>query len=1073
MRFAVLGLDELRHRLTVSDYIKIGGVRGLISRYIEREVRRVAGNKALALILFPLLERLVTPDGESTAPLSQDELLQLVVKHRVDNIVRLLRELEDRDIVRRVLDPDGTIFWRLDHDYLAAPVREISRRQLPEHWELKDRLQRFDAAPLWQKPVKLGNPLALLRFTRACLLKGLRFGPATSWFCYSLGAFFFSMAVLTYTALEVHSRIVERDLGRTLFSSFSSEQRGGTFPSEAKALLELSAAPLQTRREFLATSLESGENARRLINHQFALATALSQTHTIVANELYQEVIRPVFRNRESEPTAVVGSIGLLHFWGTADLLSVSETQELPITLVKRMSQEKDYGALFALNAELSELKDKIEPATAQQLATMASERMRQEKELALFGGPQQVLDAIKDKIDRPTAQQLATELVERITLEKNPYALHSLATGLAALKDKIDPAIPQMAATTMVGLMRQEKNADALRSLAAGLDALKDKIDFATAQTLATNLVDAMKQAKDAGPFQGLAQGLGALKDKIDLATAQSLATDLAQQMMQEQNLALFAGLTQGLRTLREKMNPATAKKLATNITERMGKEKDPLSLNTLADGLDLVKDNVEPLTEQSLATELAERMIQEKKLSARYNLAHAMRPLNVKLSPAIAERAVTTLLDRISNAEDSNTRASLSEELGSLESKVDPATAGRLMTRFAEGTSRGEDPTFLYWWFGVGPVNVDPTIRQILTIKLTKRIRQDKDLVSVLALVRLLGLLKDEIDPTIAQELATNVAERVMEDKDLAPLDGLTPALDVLKDKIDATTARKLAVSLAGRMGRETAPNNFRSLAVGLDALKDNIDPGIYQTTVTTIAERITHEERPSALQSLAVGLGALKDKIDRATAQKLATKVVEQMKQAEDSASIWALGEGLEVLKDKINPATAQTLATDLAERMKKEKDPSVLRSVAQGMEEFPSAGLSQEMLPDISEVFRLPEGPCAILQVFDRSTQMAEVPKQLKNPLCAENDWKRLALMASQISGRPIARMSKINDRESNIVVEFNKLSEYVWSDQHWYNQVELSSYELAASILFATALCCFAFGLVVASRTRSC
>jgi hypothetical protein len=167
MRFAVLGLEELRHNLTQPAYFRIGRVTGLISVYIEREVRRVAGDKSLAVALFFLLNQLVTPDGKSTVAISEEELLRPFPEGLRQRVIRALEELEQRDIVRRVLSPDGTVLWRLDHDYLAGPVREIARRQVPEQWELKERHQRYVASRSWQKPLRLAGPVTIARLTRA------------------------------------------------------------------------------------------------------------------------------------------------------------------------------------------------------------------------------------------------------------------------------------------------------------------------------------------------------------------------------------------------------------------------------------------------------------------------------------------------------------------------------------------------------------------------------------------------------------------------------------------------------------------------------------------------------------------------------------------------------------------------------------------------------------------------------------------------------------------------------------------------------------------------------------------
>ena len=297
MRFAVLGLDELRHTLTVSTYLRMGGVPGLISRYIEREVRRVAGDRAVVLALFPLLDRLVTLDGKATAPVPQDELLTSMADDHRNAVLAALGELKRRDIARPVLNQDGILLWRLDHDYLASPVREISRRQLPEQWELKDRLQRYDAAPAWQKPLKLADRVALLRLARTRLFKGLRFGRALSWLCFSLAALLLVLAGFTYAVFGGYKWFADKELGRSLFSNFTSStseysRAETTTEFEAKALLRLAASRFGARKAFLATGLETGENARRLDSHRFALAIALSQTNSPAANDLYQGVIK-------------------------------------------------------------------------------------------------------------------------------------------------------------------------------------------------------------------------------------------------------------------------------------------------------------------------------------------------------------------------------------------------------------------------------------------------------------------------------------------------------------------------------------------------------------------------------------------------------------------------------------------------------------------------------------------------------------------------------------------------------------------------------------------------------------
>jgi len=176
MRFAILGLEGLRDKLNPSTYLRAGGLDGLVSGHLEREVRRVSGDRRLATEILSVLDRLVSPDGKSTTPVAEAELLKPFTDQERPRIKQGLKDLERSDFVRHLSSPGGGDLWRLDHDYLAAPVRRIVRRQLPEQWEIKEAYVRFVAAPWWDKPLKLAPPIQLLRYVRARLFRGLRFG---------------------------------------------------------------------------------------------------------------------------------------------------------------------------------------------------------------------------------------------------------------------------------------------------------------------------------------------------------------------------------------------------------------------------------------------------------------------------------------------------------------------------------------------------------------------------------------------------------------------------------------------------------------------------------------------------------------------------------------------------------------------------------------------------------------------------------------------------------------------------------------------------------------------------------
>jgi hypothetical protein len=165
------------------------------------------------------------------------------------------------------------------------------------------------------------------------------------------------------------------------------------------------------------------------------------------------------------------------------------------------------------------------------------------------------------------------------------------------------------------------------------------------------------------------------------------------------------------------------------------------------------------------------------------------------------------------------------------------------------------------------------------------------------------------------------------------------------------------------------------------------------------------------------------------------------------------------------------TAQKLASTLVERMSQEQDTGTLIHLANTLSSFRSPAVPQKELQQIASVFQLPNAPCSVLLAFDYPSKQTELPKQLRNPLCREDDWKHLAVRAAQISGRPIAHEQK-GRYESEIVVDFPKLSNYVWMAQPWYNRYKLSVPVIASLVLLVGALVALLLGLLRSRDIRS-
>jgi hypothetical protein len=469
----------------------------------------------------------------------------------------------------------------------------------------------------------------------------------------------------------------------------------------------------------------------------------------------------------------------------------------------------------------------------------------------------------------------------------------------------------------------------------------------------------------------------------------------------------------------------------LASTLVERMSQPNDAYALSSL---LGALKDKIEPATAQKLASILVERMSEEKDAYALSSLADGLGALKDKASPQALQTAASILVERMGQAKDAVALSALAEGLGAIGDEIDPPTAQKLASTLVERISREKFASaFRAWADGLGALKEAP--------------------------------------PQTIQTAASTLVERMSQEKDTYTLRELAYGLGALKEA-PPQTIQTAASTLVERMSQEKSASALSSLAEGLGALKE-APPQTIQTAASTLVERMSQEKDASTLGFLAQGLGALGDKIEPQTVQTAASTLVERMSQEKSASALRSLADGLGALKDKIDPPSAQKLASTLVERMSQEKDASALCSLAEGLGALPSADLSPKELLKMSAAFQTPDAACSALLAFDRATQESELPKQLRNPLCQENDWKQLALRAAQLSGQPIAHERVVEgNTEKEIEVDFPKLSDYVWAGAPWYDRYEISLPEVAAIVLLIITAVVFIFGLVRSRHARS-
>jgi len=146
MHIAVSSLGVLP-QLTISEYRRRGGLRGLEATYIGYHVAEAARHSMLTeSSVRKLLIEMIDPVAKKTVPITSAQLVEKLADKRT-NVEAALTYLESRQILRsRVDDKTGSVVWLLYHDYLSGAVLELQRRLNQWQAYLRDSAASFRSA---------------------------------------------------------------------------------------------------------------------------------------------------------------------------------------------------------------------------------------------------------------------------------------------------------------------------------------------------------------------------------------------------------------------------------------------------------------------------------------------------------------------------------------------------------------------------------------------------------------------------------------------------------------------------------------------------------------------------------------------------------------------------------------------------------------------------------------------------------------------------------------------------------------------------------------------------------------
>jgi hypothetical protein len=979
---------------------------------------------------------MVTEDGKSSAPVLQTALLEYCPAESGHALISTLEELERRDIVRRVTQPGEELSWRLDHDYLAAPVRDIRRRQIPAESDLKSRYQKFQRATPWQKPFALAGPLLLVRLAYARWRRRVSFGEAQTWIWASAASWCLTLSLLFFSASISVERFRGEETARRLFDAVGTDR---TTEWGSKTFVELSQSSRSARREFLRLGLASEPTAERLAAHNFEIAIALSRIDRSEVSDFFHRELLPIFSSNAWSIKSLEEALALTRFWDTANL-GPSSTEAFASTLVGRMEKpETGELELSYLEAALNAVGGKIRSAEADELASKLVARIEKETDSGKLAHLAAGLGALGPCIQQSRGDELATKLVNSMESKQiGALQLHYLTSALSTLGDKIGPPEIDKAATVIVGRLEEEKNHDALRELAASLDSLSGRIQERKAEELASKLQARLNKETDPQSLYYLAWGLSALKNTVQPSEIDDAAETMVKNMEgKPEDGPTLSWLSAGLTKLKDKVQPQKATELANRLVALMEKTSDRDALGYLAASLNDLNQNIGTATADELASKLVAVLRKLKSNSQTLpELTKALNALCDKMSTLESDEAATMLVEHLEKETDWNSSQAVIVSLDKLKGRTSTTKSEELASRLVSRMRRKETDSTQLTHLAGGLSSLTEKIREPkaeeLASMLLTRIQGETDSSSQRELVGGLGTLKAKVQASKIDEAAAILVANMENEKASSyDLDRFARGLAALGDKVQPSKIDDAATVLVTRMAQKRADSSW-----GLSELTDGLHDlreGIQIPTADKLGSRLvgymanTTGTDVSDLTTLAASVDALKDKVQPSTIEAAATLLTADIESKDTKANdVDLLGAKLGDLKGKLRTPTIQELASKIVARMKnKETDYVVQSSLAYALDQLPFTSLTSNDIEALRPTLRAAEAPCNVILHVRAEDIREQLIDGIRNPNCTPKSWTALVVAFGNLTGRELTR--KVPSASSDQITNVNFLS----------------------------------------------
>jgi hypothetical protein len=578
MKLAFRSLVGLKS-LTPGEYRRNGSLRGLEARYIEDQVSEAAhhfevDSADLRLVLLSMVDRV----SETTVPVTRKIVLASATARggNGDKIEKALQHLEDKEIVRRRIDPaTRSVAWLLDHDYLCRGVLESDQRASPWQHVLNDAVDKFRAA---RGPFKrwkaLLPPWTQFRLLVERVRGRITYRQARGFASLSTAKIFINLPiVIVVAAFFAWAYLNTQEVSRQILSSIGV----GTDVTTAQALWKLSQSSYHAKTAVLTQAVTEEGSASWFLKRSPQILNATVGMNSAMRERAIHDV----------EPRCLARNFakGLATDQACVDVILYADSgsPEAIRWILGGLQHDTKASPTPALEEALVAVAARIPPSRARGTFNEFVQAAEKNTYLTALPALKNAMVAVAEKMSVADEHSLFLQLLNAASVTTGGSTAMPLSNGMTLLAERFDKPNARSAYREVMRLVEHTPNSWAVLLVDTPLSTIVARLDNSDVQLAGAELTEAMRKTTDGTRWIAYWFGLCAAAPRMSSPDVRSAFRELILVFQKFRNPKMLAIFGERLSAVADKLSDADAHELCAGLLSAMRKTSDDSQLALL----------------------------------------------------------------------------------------------------------------------------------------------------------------------------------------------------------------------------------------------------------------------------------------------------------------------------------------------------------------------------------------------------------------------------------------------------------------------------------------------------------